>query len=1466
MDVDSTPSTAPDDAGLSFEHLEAIRNVQLITRNEYPLPHLTREKLHKADDAYAVCYCTYPRPDEPEQSRCDDVSCLNFATYIECSPSKCDAGKFCQNQRLQHPERFPALEAFKTLEKGYGVRTRAAITQGDVIGEYVGEIIDQKELALRLKSVPRNELNFYYLALEPGVYIDARNKGSFTRFVNHSCEPNCKTEKWTVKGEIRIAVVALRDIEVEEELTFDYQWKSLGSRRIKCCCGSANCKGVIGSEAVAKVELPQGYFRDPKPEEIGSLLEGRRIRLFLSTADTSLFAHAWVKRYVPEDETYELDYEDGSSQTPEDAFDSPSSSGAADELRSQLLIKLSERSWQLYIEPQDFEGEASGTGVFSIPKRRPSGTTENGEGEPASSTNGDKSDGAGLTTSPSQSSGASPSSYSFAARTLVITERRNQDGELVDEFGDIITTKILVKGIPPHYDERKLRGLFVAKPERSSSSLLAQFQRPRLLSEDIVVSLDMFPFDETCRWALVEFTDAKYPSLFKKNLNARNLAHTALRVYHAGRKEIDNFNRAKRHAAIKKREEAAAKDRQENDETKAQVKPLPYSYGRPLNWLVSIEQVENSPSRRQGMPQHVEDALRSKYTKAILRVARQLHLEREDATSAILALHRYFSFHPIVSGNAENMAAGMLHIYLKAHARKFTWAEFVCEAYAARYTSTGGNAKLDQKSDAFKRAAKQILETEKTLLDGLHFDISSADPYGLLESLTMPTKQKPKDASSMEKVEVPAEVQKEAKHMMSEVLRLSVWAHNIVECVVLSLFYVTTAALVAVDAEEMREEDVWTPALSIPAFLPRVDPIGNEKESLALLECALAITDALKEKWVRMDKQAKAARSRDRARSNPDEFDTERFAVQRHKPMEITQRITTVLKRWIGSDRTPSSSPSTQMDVQEAVDSASTKVAEFITFSMLQNNQTEGKFDTNSVDTYPGAGVYFQNSTTRKPGSFKPNDATQSLRLVTNQVENVDQIRKRVYLGTISRDVNAECVGQEVYLQPFPYRDHEDVVTDHTGFSRSCAREILTALVLFARSPRHFIRPVGIVFPADDDNATSTSKTEDGKSASLSVADLAMSDFMDDGEGGVSRRCRLHPSTHYLAFEKPLNVFSGLLESKISIPAHLRKRAIFDMIQSLAICHDRRYVHRYVAPCHLFVFQDGVRLGGCHAARKLGLRAKGDAYEMSESEYREHRSGSWIQVSAPEILLGDRQYTSRCDVWSAGCVALSILVDQIPLLLGSDLKSQLNLIFRLCGTPNIVWERGASLPSYEKYKPKHDYKMRLRKTIQEHRQEKKLDHVDDDAVDLLEAMLQLDPTKRRSAKKLLQMPYFAEFNDTSRSSAVDFAQLPSTYSSQRRRFEQQMTKSSSSSSKRRRPSESSGERRSSSGDNGKHRRHHSSSKRPKDDVSMTDDVPLPSALQHVAGVSLDSAAGDHTSSSSAKRAKLGWGMGLNSSG
>lgn len=118
------------DPSFRFEHLEAIRNVQLITRNEYPLDHLQRDKLvnrgyddYDDEDGDGICYCSYPDDLDKDKKRCDDVSCLNFATYVECT-AHCPAREYCSNQRLQHPHLFPKLEAFKVSDSLSGLFVR----------------------------------------------------------------------------------------------------------------------------------------------------------------------------------------------------------------------------------------------------------------------------------------------------------------------------------------------------------------------------------------------------------------------------------------------------------------------------------------------------------------------------------------------------------------------------------------------------------------------------------------------------------------------------------------------------------------------------------------------------------------------------------------------------------------------------------------------------------------------------------------------------------------------------------------------------------------------------------------------------------------------------------------------------------------------------------------------------------------------------------------------------------------------------------------------------------------------------------------------------------------------------------------------------------------------------------------------------------------------------------------------
>ena len=78
--------------------------------------------------------------------------------------------------------------------KGDGLFAAAAIEKDAYLMDYVGEVIDQTELDKRLehhnKHHPGNH-NMYIMELDHGTYIDARRSGSVSRYINHSCDPNC---------------------------------------------------------------------------------------------------------------------------------------------------------------------------------------------------------------------------------------------------------------------------------------------------------------------------------------------------------------------------------------------------------------------------------------------------------------------------------------------------------------------------------------------------------------------------------------------------------------------------------------------------------------------------------------------------------------------------------------------------------------------------------------------------------------------------------------------------------------------------------------------------------------------------------------------------------------------------------------------------------------------------------------------------------------------------------------------------------------------------------------------------------------------------------------------------------------------------------------------------------------------------------------------------------------------------
>ena len=201
--------------------------------------------------------CVCVRPTNSNQLGCGS-DCLNRCMWIECNPNLCPCGEQCSNQRLLKNEWAPNLERFLTRNRGWGVRTTESITKSSFIIEYIGEIVSEKVFKNRMTETYSGDSHHYCLNITSGIVIDGYRVANEGRFVNHSCEPNCEMQKWSVNGYYRVGLFALRDIESDEEVTYDYNFYNFNLEQQQICyCGSSKCRGVIGGKTKRENQIKQ---------------------------------------------------------------------------------------------------------------------------------------------------------------------------------------------------------------------------------------------------------------------------------------------------------------------------------------------------------------------------------------------------------------------------------------------------------------------------------------------------------------------------------------------------------------------------------------------------------------------------------------------------------------------------------------------------------------------------------------------------------------------------------------------------------------------------------------------------------------------------------------------------------------------------------------------------------------------------------------------------------------------------------------------------------------------------------------------------------------------------------------------------------------------------------------------------------------------------------------------------------
>lgn len=216
-------------------------------------------------------------------------------------------------------------------------------------------------------------------------------------------------------------------------------------------------------------------------------------------------------------------------------------------------------------------------------------------------------------------------------------------------------------------------------------------------------------------------------------------------------------------------------------------------------------------------------------------------------------------------------------------------------------------------------------------------------------------------------------------------------------------------------------------------------------------------------------------------------------------------------------------------------------------------------------------------------------------------------------------------------------------------------------------------------------------------------------------------------STFYLVLTFCEHDLAGLLcNTSVKFSLGEIKMVMKQLLDGLYLIHSSKILHRDMKAANVLITKTGVlKLADFGLARPL--------LKQEQACYTNRVVTLWYRP--PELLLGERQYTTAIDMWGAGCI-MAEMWTRCPIMQGETEQRQLTLISQLCGTIDPkVWEGVEKLPLYGKLEMPQGQKRRVRERLSAYVK-------DPHAVDLIDSLLTLDPNKRLCADKALDHRFF----------------------------------------------------------------------------------------------------------------------------
>lgn len=191
------------------------------------------------------------------------------------------------------------------------------------------------------------------------------------------------------------------------------------------------------------------------------------------------------------------------------------------------------------------------------------------------------------------------------------------------------------------------------------------------------------------------------------------------------------------------------------------------------------------------------------------------------------------------------------------------------------------------------------------------------------------------------------------------------------------------------------------------------------------------------------------------------------------------------------------------------------------------------------------------------------------------------------------------------------------------------------------------------------------------------------------------------------------------------------KSLMHQLLSGVAHLHRHWLLHRDLKPANILLTDDGIlKICDFGLARYYA--------DPPASSYTPGVVTLWYR--APELLLGQRVYSTAVDTWAVGCIFAELLLLR-PLIDGKTELDHISKMAQLLGAPSEDnWEGFSDMPNSRRLSfhnaPKHSL---LTATLRSG-----VSHLTDSTIDLISKLLRYDPNKRISAADALKHPYFAE--------------------------------------------------------------------------------------------------------------------------